>query len=269
MDLVTNSVPLRAVDTGLVTSPAELHAELLRLVLRLAAVGLVHGDFNEFNILVQERDAVVPSPTDEPAAPKPPPTLHAYVIDFPQTLSLAHPDAATHFARDVACVADFFRRRFNFSSDEPLPTFADAQRARKRAEAAGVPRLDVEVEAAGFDGRAGARLEAYWREVGGAGDGRRGLEPEAEDEEDEGVEDAADAADGEEDEDLDKFFWPEQPPDDDGKITKLLDGQNSSGDIVRTMVDMELNDPRETASLASTRTTKPRNSAKAANGWAI
>jgi RIO kinase 2 len=263
MDLVARSVPLRAVDTGSVRDPAALHAELLRLVLRLAAVGLVHGDFNEFNVLIQERDAD-PSAPAGPADP-PPPTLHPYVIDFPQTLSLSHPDAAAHFARDIACVADFFRRRFNFASDEPLPTFADARRARRRAEAAGVRALDAEVEAAGFDGRSAARLEAYWREARGAGDETRGLDGEA-DEEDDGDE-VGDDSDGDDDEDLDDLLRHRQASgDDDVQITKVLDEASPDG-VAGMLSEMDMND---TASLApSARSSKSRNAAKAANGWAI
>jgi RIO kinase 2 len=271
MDLVARSVPLRAVDARAVRDPAALHAELLRLVLRLAAVGLVHGDFNEFNVLVQERDGAADdrasaSASADGAAEPPAPALRPYVIDFPQTLSLSHPDASAHFARDVACVADFFRRRFSFASDEPLPTFADAQRARRRAEAAGVRALDVEVEAAGFDGRSAARLEAYWREARGAGDGRGGLEGEA-DEEDGGGEADEEVDGAEDDEDLDDLLRHGQSlDDDDGTITKVLDNV-SPNDVAGAMTEMDLN---ETASLApSTKSSKSRNAAKAANGWAI
>ena len=66
--------------------------------------------------------------------------------------------------------------------------------------------------------------------------------------------------DGEEDGDLDDFFRHEQPQgDDDGNVAKLLDRENwpvSSNDVVGAMAEMQLNDARETASLASTRPNK-------------
>ena len=47
------------------------------LIVRLAQHGLIHADFNEFNILIEERDG------------KAKPIL----IDFPQMISTNHPNA--------------------------------------------------------------------------------------------------------------------------------------------------------------------------------
>jgi len=46
----------------------------MNLILKLASYGLIHGDFNEFNILVKE--------SGEPI-----------LIDFPQMVSTSHPNA--------------------------------------------------------------------------------------------------------------------------------------------------------------------------------
>ncbi|ORZ33633.1 RIO1 family-domain-containing protein [Catenaria anguillulae PL171] len=96
MDLV-DGVPLTHV--AHVGDVGKLYAELMKLVLKIAAHGLVHGDFNEFNLLVRERDQ----------AP--------ILIDFPQMISTRHVNAKEQFDRDVQCVRDYFRRRYDFEAD--------------------------------------------------------------------------------------------------------------------------------------------------------
>lgn len=56
-------------------APGELYAELMALIVRFARAGLVHGDFNEFNLLIGREEGEV------------------VVIDFPQCVSTSHPDA--------------------------------------------------------------------------------------------------------------------------------------------------------------------------------
>ena len=103
-----------------VDDPAELYNKLMNLLLKFAGCGVIHGDYNEFNIMLDEEGNPV-------------------IIDFPQMISTAHPDAKYFFERDVNCVRDFFKRRFNFES-ETAPTFADVER---------VDALDAEVAASG------------------------------------------------------------------------------------------------------------------------
>jgi RIO kinase 2 len=72
--------------------------ECLDLVVRLAQHGLVHGDFNEFNLIVEEA------------------SLRIVMIDFPQMVSTGHQNAQELFARDFDCVCGFFERRFGLVS---------------------------------------------------------------------------------------------------------------------------------------------------------
>ncbi|KAI6225650.1 Serine/threonine-protein kinase RIO2 [Aphelenchoides besseyi] len=104
-----------------IENPAELYDELMNLIVRLARYGLIHGDFNEFNLILT---------TDG----KP------MLIDFPQMVSTDHPNAAYYFNRDVECIREFFRRRFGFESDEH-PVLDQIERKHV---------LDVELEASGF-----------------------------------------------------------------------------------------------------------------------
>ncbi|XP_013787773.1 serine/threonine-protein kinase RIO2-like [Limulus polyphemus] len=104
-----------------VADPPILYDDLMNLLVRLATHGLIHGDFNEFNIMLDEKD-------------------HATLIDFPQMVSTMHPNAEWYFDRDVACVREFFKKRFDFQS-ELYPIFADIQRE---------DTLDFSTAASGF-----------------------------------------------------------------------------------------------------------------------
>jgi RIO kinase 2 len=79
--------------------------EIMNLLVNLANYGLIHSDYNEFNLLITDDDKVV-------------------LIDFPQMVSISHENAEFYFNRDVECIRDFFRRRFNFES-EIYPKFTD------------------------------------------------------------------------------------------------------------------------------------------------
>lgn len=58
-----------------VASPGSLYSKLMDIIVRFARAGLIHGDYNEFNILVRRE-------TGEPI-----------VIDFPQMVSTSHVNA--------------------------------------------------------------------------------------------------------------------------------------------------------------------------------
>ena len=157
-----DAFPMRQVSS--VPDPASLYAELISMILRLAQYGLIHGDFNEFNILIKEE-------TNKEVAGgliKEALTLTPILIDFPQMVSVDHANAEYYFDRDVNCIKRFFERRFHFTSDEKGPYFKDA---RKLVGKDGVQRLDVSVEASGFSRKMAKELEAYMKEFGVDGDG--------------------------------------------------------------------------------------------------
>ncbi|XP_074603620.1 RIO kinase 2 [Brevipalpus obovatus] len=73
--------------------PATLFDNLMNLILSLANdYGVVHGDFNEFNIMLESE------------------TLKPMLIDFPQMISVTHSQAREYFQRDVNCIVTFFKR---------------------------------------------------------------------------------------------------------------------------------------------------------------
>uniref|UniRef100_A0AAY5K4J3 Serine/threonine-protein kinase RIO2 n=1 Tax=Esox lucius TaxID=8010 RepID=A0AAY5K4J3_ESOLU len=100
---------------------SSLYNEVMELIVKLANHGLIHGDFNEFNLMLDDND-------------------HVTMIDFPQMVSTTHYNAEWYFDRDVKCIRDFFARRYNFVS-ELYPTFKDIRRSCS---------LDVEISASGF-----------------------------------------------------------------------------------------------------------------------
>ncbi|KAI1916612.1 Serine/threonine-protein kinase rio2 [Ophidiomyces ophidiicola] len=168
-----DAFPLRQIAS--VPDPALLYSELIDLILQLAKFGLIHGDFNEFNILIREESKKADK-GKQPAGSEIEPEdlkLVPVIIDFPQMVSTDHTNAEMYFDRDVNCIKRYFQRRFGFVSDEPGPFFRDAKKIVGRD---GTPRLDVEVEASGFSRKMARELEAYMKEVGVDGDatGERG-----------------------------------------------------------------------------------------------
>lgn len=58
-----------------VENPGKLYSSLMDIIVRFAQAGLIHGDYNEFNILIKRE-------TGEPV-----------IIDFPQMVSTSHENA--------------------------------------------------------------------------------------------------------------------------------------------------------------------------------
>ncbi|KAJ3082409.1 Serine/threonine-protein kinase RIO2 [Quaeritorhiza haematococci] len=117
-----------------IANPGKLYSDLMDLIVSLAQSGLIHGDFNEFNLLVNED------------------TCKPILIDFPQMVSTSHRNAEMYFNRDVTCIRTFFARRFHYES-KLYPKFSrDAKRGGEDGDGEGF-NLDVVVAASGFTKR--------------------------------------------------------------------------------------------------------------------
>ncbi|RXW19864.1 hypothetical protein EST38_g5967 [Candolleomyces aberdarensis] len=161
-----DAYPLRQVAE--VENPGKLYSSLMDIIVRFAQAGLIHGDYNEFNILIR-RDTGVP-----------------VVIDFPQMVSTSHPNAEWYFNRDVECIRRFFKRRFRYESNL-YPRFK-----RTLSEGETDFKLDVMVEASGFTKKDQKTLDEYMEAVReGEGDNDSGEEDEEEVEEEEEEEEVA------------------------------------------------------------------------------
>jgi RIO kinase 2 len=115
----------------------KLYSALMNLIVRLACSGLIHGDFNEFNILIKSNDEPV-------------------LIDFPQMVSTSHVNAEMYFNRDVECIRTFFKKRFNYQS-KLYPVFT--RDCKKEFE------LDVAVAASGFTKKQQEQLHGYMEAI--------------------------------------------------------------------------------------------------------
>lgn len=202
-----DAFPLRQISK--VANPAGLYSELMNMILDLARYGLIHGDFNEFNILIKEEldpemqgKELTEEEEDEHIR------LVPVLIDFPQMLSVDHVNAEMYFDRDVECIKRYFKRKFHFVSDSKGPTFAEA---RKKLLKNPGKRLDVEVEASGFSRKMARELEAYMVDVGVKGDAEAANESDDDEDEDEDdeeesgseAEEASDAHETKDSEDVD------------------------------------------------------------------
>ena len=156
-----DAFPMRMVDS--VPNPGKLYAELMAMIVQLASRGLIHGDYNEFNILLKE-SSTGGTPVDDNTPPENI-IMTPILIDFPQTLSTNHANAEYYFDRDVECIKRYFGRKFKYTSDEPGPFFADAIKTIVPEK-----RLDVEVEATGFSKKMAKQLEKYVEATGGDAD---------------------------------------------------------------------------------------------------
>ncbi|GAB4825665.1 hypothetical protein Ancab_008539 [Ancistrocladus abbreviatus] len=85
-------------------NPDIVFETIISLVVRLAEHGLIHCDFNEFNIMIDDDEKVT-------------------MIDFPQMVSVSHCNAQMYFDRDVECIYKFFKKRFNLTFEEQPDEF--------------------------------------------------------------------------------------------------------------------------------------------------
>lgn len=91
------------------------------MIEKFASYGLIHSDFNEFNLLIDKNSKI-------------------YVIDFPQMVSISHKDADFFLQRDVDCINTLFERKFNFIGS----------RNPKISEIKIIERKDVTLKASGY-----------------------------------------------------------------------------------------------------------------------
>ncbi|TQN67286.1 Serine/threonine-protein kinase rio2 [Colletotrichum shisoi] len=185
-----DSFPLRQISS--IPDPATLYAELIDLILRLAKHGLIHGDFNEFNILIKEETSTTKTDEGEEETI----TLIPIVIDFPQMVSMDHQNAEMYFDRDVNCIKRFFEKRFHFTGTTPGPFYKDA---KKLVGKGGAKRIDATLEASGFTKKMAKDLEKAIQEQstskGDEGDHGGAASEDADEDEDEYEEDSEEAAD--------------------------------------------------------------------------
>ncbi|CAO1942570.1 unnamed protein product [Urochloa humidicola] len=132
-------------------NPDDVFDTILGLIVRLAEHGLIHCDFNEFNIMIDDDEKIT-------------------VIDFPQMVSVSHRNAQMFFDRDIECIYKFFNKRFNLKSEKneeqegsdsddegnSRPSFLSVKKA--------AGSLDKELAASGFTRKEQVEMDKYIEE---------------------------------------------------------------------------------------------------------
>ncbi|CAD1808459.1 Serine/threonine-protein kinase RIO2 [Candida parapsilosis] len=140
-------IPMKQLNTGNIgkLDYKKLYSDLMCFIVKLAKSGLIHCDFNEFNIIIRD-----PSESNK--------TSDFVVIDFPQCVSIEHPDAKTYFDRDVQGIRDFFKKKFKYDPQHDSTMFdtdgyGDGYKyayPNFKRDVIREKSLDVEVEASGY-----------------------------------------------------------------------------------------------------------------------
>ena len=78
---------------SVIPHPQKVYDGLMQLIIRLAEHGLVHGDFNEYNLMIDDEENVT-------------------MIDFPQMVSTSHLNGKYYFERDCQCIQTYFTRNY-------------------------------------------------------------------------------------------------------------------------------------------------------------
>lgn len=75
-----------------------VYDEVMELIVKFVNYGLIYGDFNEFNFILDENDYII-------------------MIDFLQMVLIFYFNVEWYFDRDVKCIRDFFMKCFSYESE--------------------------------------------------------------------------------------------------------------------------------------------------------
>ncbi|VDO10788.1 unnamed protein product [Rodentolepis nana] len=144
MSLISDAVPLckvlpatlRAENASLASS---LYSQAKEILAKITAEGLVHGDFNEFNLLVSGLVDELGEETDAAAIAK---RAKLVLIDFPQMISRDHWSAQEIYERDLDGILSFFGKFLDIAPDEMPP--------RNLNEIPRTGNMDIKLKAPGY-----------------------------------------------------------------------------------------------------------------------
>ncbi|GMM47680.1 protein kinase [Pichia kluyveri] len=174
----------------------KLYNGLMKFAVKLANNGLIHCDYNEYNIMIINKEESGEDDKDRDFV----------VIDFPQCISIEHPDAKEYFKRDIECIKKFFKRRFGYKPMKIDEMMLDDEGFGKgykygwpifERDIKRINDLDVQVKASGYRRKLGDEERQLQAVVGQQGDDSDG--------EDEGESDYSDSDDGDYDSDYSDY----------------------------------------------------------------
>eukprot|EP00485_Elphidium_margaritaceum_P010929 CAMPEP_0202693628 /NCGR_PEP_ID=MMETSP1385-20130828/7682_1 /ASSEMBLY_ACC=CAM_ASM_000861 /TAXON_ID=933848 /ORGANISM="Elphidium margaritaceum" /LENGTH=495 /DNA_ID=CAMNT_0049349325 /DNA_START=38 /DNA_END=1525 /DNA_ORIENTATION=+ len=113
-----------------IRKPAILCNKALTLITKMAHYGLIHCDFNEFNLMVND-------------------DYDLFLIDFPQMISISHQQGIEYFDRDVKCIVNYFKTKHDFEvPPNEVPVLDDTFIKTQVLD-----HLDNVIEASGYYGK--------------------------------------------------------------------------------------------------------------------
>jgi RIO kinase 2 len=154
--------PMCQIKTGNMYGAEKIFEICMNLLKRLAEHGLIHCDFNEFNLMLDELGNVT-------------------LIDFPQMVSTSHCNGEELFARDVNGLVKFFGMKMRYyPSEDAIVKLSDIVKSDIH--------IDEEVKASGFTQEEDDALMGYilQQPVGDEGENGEGDEDQDDDEDEEG-----------------------------------------------------------------------------------
>eukprot|EP01037_Dinobryon_pediforme_P044701 gene44701-56652_t len=123
--------PLAQIRAGKLEYADRIFNTCLDILRKLAEPGLVHCDFNEFNLMIDESNGG-----------------QITLIDFPQMVSTSHFNASELLQRDINGLVKFFSMKMKYvPPDEALFTLEHLLQTSTNTV-----RIDEEVQASGFEG---------------------------------------------------------------------------------------------------------------------
>jgi len=172
--------PMCQLRTGMIKQPEKVFDQCVSSIVRLAEHGLIHCDFNEFNLLLKlsdqssdleeeqnnnknnhedhntnnnnnsQKNNEDKNKDDEDEEDEEDEDddndEQVIIIDFPQMISVHHPNAQFYFERDINGVVRFFQKKIKFIPDEEsIPKFEDILKTISEK-----PQIDEIVRASGF-----------------------------------------------------------------------------------------------------------------------
>jgi RIO kinase 2 len=156
--------PLAQIKAGKMEGAEAVFNKCTAILKRLGQFGLVHCDFNEFNLMTDESGNVT-------------------LIDFPQMVSVSHPNAEELFSRDMNCLIKFFAMKMHYVPPEEARIYLKDI------------VTDVNVYNAAISDNVGSQddsllldyMKASGGDGGGAGEDSEGEKEASEDEDDESI----------------------------------------------------------------------------------
>jgi RIO kinase 2 len=113
--------PLSQVQGDSLTNIPLLFLQSIQILKRLVYYGLIHCDYNEFNLMISSSSGhQAPASTNLPQSQETVSPLydHLIMIDFPQIISINHMNASEMFQRDLNGVIRYFTHKLKYSLED-------------------------------------------------------------------------------------------------------------------------------------------------------